>query len=198
MTHPTSDEKPIREAVAVWLCREREDDLLLARDAGGWALPAGRVVEGEALADAVMRVSRERAGLSVTNAGNLIGSVEHELADEIVLTFLFEVGRWEGEPDPARAHLLPRAEAIARLLEQPARVAREPAIMLARGQAPTGTTWRYRRELDGSDRLVVCEADGIRLLQDPGISRRAGLIGVGFVGLGIGASLWCILGLLGG
>jgi 8-oxo-dGTP diphosphatase len=82
--------------------------------AGRWEFPGGKLHEGEAAYDALVRELREELGVDVLAAARLM-RYAHEYPDRVVWLDMWTVSRWRGEPhgldgqalkwvDPARLH----------------------------------------------------------------------------------------------
>jgi 8-oxo-dGTP diphosphatase len=158
----------------------RGEEILLIKQQGPddplpyWALPGGRVEEGELLTEALAREVREETGLVVTTPGRLIYAAQSHNPNESVLfrgelpgpgdtatTFVFEINEWDGVlgwADPDNLILDARhfavAEAVSELERIPFRIMREPVLAYLQGEATPGAMWFYRREPDGGDNLI--------------------------------------------
>ncbi len=151
------------------VCQQAPDD-----DAPAWALPGGRVEAGELFAEALTREVLEESGLEVTKVGRLLYVCQMDNpADGAAWTqgdtqpgtqsvaFIFAVDEWQGEiacadPDEfvSEAQFLSLDEAITRLTQLPAAMS-EPTLAYLRGEVEAGAVWCYRRQPDGTDRLVI-------------------------------------------
>ncbi len=122
-----------------------------------------------------MREVREETGLKVLQIGSLVyvlqldcpanqkpnGEVETGSAHDATV-FVLEVNQWEGDLVPAdpdglilEARFLPLADAVRKLEEEtPIPIMGEPMAAYLRGEVARGAVWFYRRQPDGSDRLI--------------------------------------------
>lgn len=140
----------------------RGNEILLVEQQGAddpapsWALPGGRVEDGELLTDALIREVREETGLAVHRIGSLAYLVQHTRLDSagILTVFVFEIAEWAGEirtndPDKLilQARFMQVNEAI-HLLETtlPWQMMLEPVVEYLSGNAKPGTLWTYRNE----------------------------------------------------
>ena len=133
----------------------RGDEVLLVKQQGpedpapNWALPAGRVEQGESLSQALAREVFEETGLHVVRPGAL-RSVSHAMdtvSGNDYLALTFEVDEWSGEPqtcDPdgfvTECGFFPVEQAAQMLSALPWRSMREPSV--AAVGPPTGAS-RY-------------------------------------------------------
>lgn len=154
----------------------RGDEILLVEQQGpndpasSWALPGGRVEPGELLIDALAREVREATGIFVRAPSRLAYLAQHhnvvnlwQNLDDVITVFAFEVDAWEGairinDPDGVilQARFVSIADAIRKFEETLSyRVMREPVVAYLRGEASPGAMWFYRRQMDGTDILIV-------------------------------------------
>jgi 8-oxo-dGTP diphosphatase len=159
----------------------RDADILLIQQQGPddpsphWALPGGRVEQGETLVDALIREVREETGLTVQTVGRPIyitqidnpnapvrSTGEIPAPGDSATIFVFDVTEFSGALQPKDPDGLvfgigffSRADAIERLERLPWRVMREPIVHALRGDAIAGTLWVYRRTSDGGDALIA-------------------------------------------
>lgn len=128
-----------------------------------WALPGGRLEQGESLAHGLVREVREETGLIIERIGSLV-SVAH-LVDRPessqAVSFVFEVGAWGGTLSPADpdgvaqdARFFSTADAIPHLERIPWRAMYEPVVSYLRGSHPAGTVWLYAEHGD-TQRLLA-------------------------------------------
>jgi 8-oxo-dGTP diphosphatase len=146
----------------------QDENILLVYQQGAedpyptWALPGGRLEDGESLAHGLVREVREETGLIIDRVGKLV-SVAHQLdkrkASQAV-SFVFETSKWAGIVAPAdpegvvrAAQFFPVAEAIARVEQHSLRAMFEPLVSYLSGSHSAGTVWLYS-EHDGEQRLL--------------------------------------------
>ena len=107
--------------VAAAVIRSDDERILIARrspdrhQGGLWEFPGGKVEAGEDVRDALARELKEELGISVLDARPLI-QIEHDYPDKQVLLDVWEVTRFEGEPDGVEGH--PLAWVTARSLAE--------------------------------------------------------------------------------
>jgi len=80
---------PHRMVVAVFVCIEQEDSILLVRQGTGdryWSLPGGVVEAGETLEAAAAREVKEETGFEV-RLGHLVGVYSKPSEDALAVTF---------------------------------------------------------------------------------------------------------------
>jgi 8-oxo-dGTP diphosphatase len=145
--------------VAVALLR-RGDAIVLVQERRGenvfWSVPGGGVELGELVTEALVRETKEEAGVLLHTPGRLayiVNSTSEKFPSSVAL--FFECEDWSGEISPAdpdedilHAALFPRDEAIA-LLES-SRATRpeiEPLLAYLRDPGAIAAVWSYRDEL---------------------------------------------------
>lgn len=148
----------------------RDEQLLLVEQQGpedpapSWALPGGRVHDGEFFTDALVREVYEETGLIVEKIGGLVYT--NHLIDVVnqrqLVAHVYQVDVCYGELKPQdpdefirQVRFVTLAEA-ADLIEatQPYRPMQEPIVAFLRGLVPYNTAWQYQRQPDGTARLV--------------------------------------------
>lgn len=137
----------------------RENDILLVEQQAphdpnsNWALPGGRIEEGELWHDGLIREVHEETGLTVLEIGQVIYTV-HILdrpKKRQLIAIIHEITAWQGElniNDPDGLILTikfcPRAEAVecvGRGLDFAPM--RDPIVAYLRGDVSAGGTWVY-------------------------------------------------------
>jgi ADP-ribose pyrophosphatase YjhB (NUDIX family) len=148
----------------------QDGDILLVYQEGAedpypiWALPGGRLQDGESLAHGLVREVREETGLIIDRVGKLV-SVAHQLdkrkASQAV-SFVFETGEWTGIVAPAdqegvvqAAQFFPIAEAIVSTGRNMRRAMFEPVVSYLSGSHSAGTVWLYSEHDDGQKLLAT-------------------------------------------
>jgi 8-oxo-dGTP pyrophosphatase MutT (NUDIX family) len=111
----------------------------------------------------MVREVAEETGLEVLDPGRLlyVKSAVDESGESVSTTFVFDVVQFCGDLRPAAtddpvldARWLPVDEAIAKLVELPWPMMREPIIAHLRGEAAPGSYWLYRYQADGQGTLI--------------------------------------------
>ncbi|HET9496392.1 MAG TPA: NUDIX hydrolase [Chloroflexia bacterium] len=136
----------------------RGNDVLLVKQQGPddpaplWALPAGRVEQGENLSQAVAREVLEETGLQVMRLGAL-RCVSHALdpaSGTGALALTFEVDEWSGEPQASgtdefvtECGFFPVEQAVERLSALPWRSMREPSVAAVNRPEVTAQYFEY-------------------------------------------------------
>jgi mutator protein MutT len=97
----------ITPSVAV-IIRQEEKILLIKRSGTGWydehyALPAGRIEEGESVFKAAIREVYEEVGIALSDESLTICHVTYEKSENWVC-FVLEATRWEGRPSIKEPH----------------------------------------------------------------------------------------------
>lgn len=168
------DLRPRHDFIAAALIR-RQGSLLLVRQQGPkdlapyWALPGGRVEEGEYLIQGLVREVQEETGLVIEEVGEMAYAtrLDNRVDGYRSTTRAFEVAAWRGELAPAdpdglvdAVAFFPLAEAVAHLRQIPYPVMREPAVAYLGADMPVGAVWLYRRQGEGPERLIARLASG--------------------------------------
>lgn len=84
--------------------------------AGRWEFPGGKLHEGEAAYDGLVRELREELGVEVQAAERLV-RYQHEYPGRVVWLDMWVVGAWRGEPQGLDGQALKWVE-VARLQEE--------------------------------------------------------------------------------
>lgn len=140
----------LRRGDAIVLVRERRDGKVF------WSVPGGGVEFGELVTEALMRESREEAGVVLHSPGRLayiVNSTSEKFPSSVA--FFFECEDWEGQIAPAdpdddilHAALFPCREAISLLESSPAsRPEIEPLLAYLRDPSAATVVWSYRDEV---------------------------------------------------
>jgi 8-oxo-dGTP diphosphatase len=137
----------LRRGDAILLVQERRDETVF------WSVPGGGVELGELVTEALVRESKEEAGVVLHSPGRLayvVNSTSQKFPSSVAL--FFECEDWSGQIAPAdpdnevlRAALFPRGEAIALLESSPAgRPEMEPLLAYLRNPGAPTAVWSYR------------------------------------------------------
>jgi 8-oxo-dGTP diphosphatase len=145
----------VRELAIVTALVVRDGELLMVRQAGPgeepvWTIPGGRVEAGEFVTDALIRETREEAGIAVLDPGAIafLAQVEDQDAGWFATVWTWHVAAWEGEvavDDPdgfvLEAGWVPLSEACDRLSRISWHVV---TARYLRGEVPPGSLWLQR------------------------------------------------------
>jgi 8-oxo-dGTP diphosphatase len=137
----------------------RGNEVLLVKQQGpddpapNWALPAGRVEQGESFSQALAREVLEETGLQVVHPGAL-RSVSHAVdtvSSNDYLALTFDVAEWRGEPkvcDPdgfvTKCGFFPAEQAVEMLSALPWRSMREPSVAAVGTPAGAARYFEYK------------------------------------------------------
>ena len=171
-----SSHQVTRQVVAALI--RKGDEILLVEEQGRddstphWSVPGGVVEDGELLHEALAREVREETVLESLSIGQLAYIVQfdnptshsgHEISGRgfSYTTFVFEIDGWNSDlsdPDPndvvMRARFLPISDALTKLKALRFTVMRDPLVAYLGGDVEPGTIWLYRRQENGSDKLI--------------------------------------------
>ena len=140
----------LRRGDAIVLVQERRSELVF------WSVPGGGVELGELVTEALVRETKEEAGVVLRSHGRLayiVNSTSEKFPSSLAL--FYECEDWDGEIAPAdpdedilHAALFPREEAIALLESSPAtRPEIEPLLAYLRDPSAPTAVWSYRDDL---------------------------------------------------
>ncbi len=150
------------------MIRQDEKILLVYQFGAGdpyptWALPGGRLEQGESLAHGLVREVRVETGLIIDRIGKLV-SVTHVVDRPQALqavSFVFEIGEWSGvvaqaDPDEVvqKVEFFSVADAVARLEKSVWPAMFEPVAAYLVGTQAAGIVWLYS-EHNGEQRLLA-------------------------------------------
>src|SRR5690348_17247888 len=94
----------LKMIAAVYALLVKDGNVLLSRryqtgyEDGNYSLPAGHVEDGESLTQAVIREAKEETGVDLKPEDVEVKTTMHRRQEDIRVDFLFEVKKWEGEP----------------------------------------------------------------------------------------------------
>jgi 8-oxo-dGTP diphosphatase len=104
--------------------------------AGRWEFPGGKLHDGEAAYDGLVRELREELGVEVHAAERLV-RYQHEYPGRVVWLDMWVVGAWSGEPQGLDGQALKWVE-IARLQEEDILEADAPIVAALQERATVG------------------------------------------------------------
>jgi len=104
--------------------------------AGRWEFPGGKLHDGEAAYDGLVRELREELGVEVQAAERLV-RYQHEYPGRVVWLDMWVVGAWSGEPQGLDGQALKWVE-VARLQDEDILEADAPIVAALQERATVG------------------------------------------------------------